>query len=101
MLRYKASERFGPLYIYELVRQMTDVNSKTIRGITQELTALKVINQEGQSIAKTASIIRSTLIWLEMVNMVPPDIDAIVLDMETCTVPDFALFLKTLLQTPL
>ncbi len=29
--------------------------------------------------------------------MVPPDIDAIVLDiMETCTVPDFALFLKTL-----
>ncbi len=80
---------------------MTDVNSKTIRGITQELTALKVINQEGQSIAKTASIIRSTLIWLEMVNMVPPDIDAIVLDMETCTVPDFALFLKTLLQTPL
>jgi hypothetical protein len=32
-----------------------------------------------------------------MVNMVPPDIDAIVLDiLETCTVPDFQLFLKTL-----
>jgi hypothetical protein len=29
--------------------------------------------------------------------MVPPDIDTIVLDiLETCTVPDFALFLKTL-----
>ncbi|KAI2499876.1 hypothetical protein MHU86_14614 [Fragilaria crotonensis] len=97
MLRYKASERFGPLYYYELVRQMTDVDSKAIRGITQELTALKVTDQEGQSIAKTASIIRSTLIWLEMVKMVPPDIDAIVLDiLETCTVPDFALYLKTL-----
>ena len=97
MLRYKTSERFGPLYYYELVRQMTDVDSKAVRGITQELTMLKVTDQEGQSIAKTASIIRSTMIWLEMVRMVPPDIDAIVLDiLETCTVPDFALFLKTL-----
>jgi hypothetical protein len=76
---------------------MTDVDSKAIRGITQELTSLKVTDQKGQSIAKTASIIRSTLIWLEMVRMVPPDIDAIVLDiLESCTVPDFALFLKTL-----
>ena len=97
MLRYKSSERFGPLYYYELVRQMTDVDSKAIRGITQELTSLKVTDQKGQSIAKTASIICSTLIWLEMVRMVPPDIDAIVLDiLESCTVPDFALSLKTL-----
>ena len=97
MLKYAPTERFGPLYYYELVHQMTDVDSKSIRGITQELTSLKVTDQEGQSIAKTCSIIRSTFIWLEMVSMVPPDIDAIVLDiLETCTVPDFQLFLKTL-----
>lgn len=97
MLKYPYAERFGPLYYYELVQQMTDVDSKAVRGITQELTSLKLIDQEGQSIAKIASIIRSTIIWLEMVKMVPPDIDAIVLDiLETCTVPDFQLFLKTL-----
>ena len=97
MLRYAANERFGPLFYYELVRQMTDVDSKSIRGITQELTSLKVTDQEGQSISKICSIVRSTHIWLEMVLMVPPDIDAIVLDiLETCTVPDFQLFLKTL-----
>jgi hypothetical protein len=73
------------------------MDSKAVRGITQELTSLKLTDQEGQSIAKIASIIRSTIIWLEMVNTVPPDIDAIVLDiLETCTVPDFQLFLKTL-----
>ena len=97
MLKYPYSERFGPLYYYELVQQMTDVDSKAVRGITQELTSLKLTDQEGQSIAKIASIIRSTIIWLEMVKMVPPDIDAIVLDiLETCTVSDFQLFLKTL-----
>ena len=32
-----------------------------------------------------------------MIKMVPPDIDAIVYDiLETCTVPDFQLYLKTL-----
>ena len=97
MLKYKASERFGPLYYYELVHQMTDVDSKAVRAITQELTTLKIPDLEGQSIAHAASTIRSTLIWLQMVNMVPPDIDAIVGDiLETCTVPDFQLFLKTL-----
>ncbi|KAI2510175.1 hypothetical protein MHU86_4207 [Fragilaria crotonensis] len=97
MLKYPATEHFGPLYYYELIRQMTDVDSKAIRAITQELTSLKVVDQDGQSITKTSSIIRSTIIWLEMVSMVPPDIDAIVLEiLETCTVPDFQLFLKTL-----
>ncbi|KAI2489482.1 hypothetical protein MHU86_25099 [Fragilaria crotonensis] len=97
MLKYQTFERFGPLYYYELVQQMTTVDSKAVRAITQELTSLKVVDQEGQSIAKVAKIIRSTIIWLEMVNMLPPDIDAIVYDiLETCTVSDFQLFLKTL-----
>lgn len=97
MLKYQTFERFGPLYYYELVQQMTTVDSKAVRAITHELTSLKVVDQEGQSIAKVAKIIRSTIIWLEMVNMLPPDIDAIVYDiLETCTVSDFQLFLKTL-----
>ena len=79
---------------------MTTVDSKAVRAITQELTSLKIVDQEGQSIAKAAKIIRSTIIWLEMVNMLPPDIDAIIYDiLETCTVPDFQLFLKTLATT--
>ena len=99
MLKYKSSERFGPLYYYELVRLMTDVDSKAVRAITQELTSLKIPDLEGQSIANAASTIRSTVIWLEMVKMVPPDIDAsIVYDiLETCTIPDFQLYLKTLM----
>ena len=98
MLKYKSSERFGPLYYYELVQQMTNVDSKAVRAITRELTSLNVAELEGQSIANVASTIRSTLIWLEMVNMVPPDIDAVVYDiLETCTVPDFQLYLKTLI----
>ena len=97
MLKYKPIERFGPLLYYELAQQMTNVDSKAVRAITQELTALKIPDQEGQSIAKKAKYIRSTIIWLQMVNMLPPDIDAIVYDiLETCTVPDFQLFLKTL-----
>lgn len=100
MLKYQSIERFGPLYYYELVQQMTTVDSKAVRAITQELTSLKIVDQEGQSIAKTAKIVRSTIIWLEMVNMLPPDIDAIVYDiLETCTVADFQLFLKTLSTT--
>jgi hypothetical protein len=98
MLKYKVSERFGPLYYYELVQQMTDVDSKAVRAITSELTSLKIPDLEGQSIANAASTIRSTLIWLEMVKMVPPDIDAIIYDiLDTCTVPDFQLYLKTLI----
>ena len=97
MLKYKASERFGPLYYYELVQQMTDVDSKAVRAITHELTSLKIPELEGQSISNVASTIRSTIIWLKMINMVPPDIDAIVYDiLETCTVPDFQLYLKTM-----
>ncbi|KAI2489169.1 hypothetical protein MHU86_25427 [Fragilaria crotonensis] len=97
--RHQTFERFGPLYHYEVVQQMTTVDSRAVRVITHELTSLKVVNQEGQSIAEVAKIIRSTIIWLEMVNMlVPPDIDAIVYNiLETsCTVSDFQLFLKTL-----
>ena len=78
---------------------MTTVDSTAVRAITQELTSLKlVVDQEGQSIAKAAKIIRSTIIlWLEMVNILPPDIDAIVYDiLENCTVSDFQLFLMTL-----
>jgi hypothetical protein len=98
MLKYKVSERFGPLYYYELVQQMTDVDSKAVRAITSEITSLKIPDLEGQSIANAASTIRSTLIWLEMVKMVPPDIDAIIYDiLDTCTVPDFQLYLKTLI----
>ncbi len=97
MLKYKVSERFGPLYYYELVQQMTDVDSKAVRAITRELTSLNVTDLEGQSIAHVARTIWSTIIRLEMIKMVPPDIDAIVYDiLETCTVPDFQLYLKTL-----
>ena len=97
MLKYKPIERFGPLYYYELFQQMTTVDSKAVRAITQELTSLKVPDHEGQSISKVAKYVRSTIIWLNMVSMWPPDIDAIVYDvLDTCTVPDFQLFLKTL-----
>ena len=97
MLKYKVSERFGPMLYYELVLQMTNVDSKAVRSITRELSCLKITDHDGQSIAKVAKIIRSTIIWLEMVQMLPPDIDAMVVDiLETCTVPDFQLFFKTL-----
>jgi hypothetical protein len=76
---------------------MTDVDSKSVRAITQELTSLKIPDLEGQSIANVASTIRSTIIWLEMIDMVPIDTDVIVYDiLETCTVPDFQLYLKTM-----
>ena len=97
MLKYKVSERFGPMLYYELVLQMTNVDSKAVRSITRELSCLKITDHDGQSIAKISKIIRSTIIWLEMVQMLPPDIDAMVVDiLETCTVPDFQLFFKTL-----
>jgi hypothetical protein len=96
MLKYNDPERFGPLYYYQLVQHMTTVDSKAIRAITQELTNLKMPDQEGESIAKVCKLIRSTILWLSIVQMVPPDIYAIVYDiLETCTVPDFSLFLKT------
>jgi hypothetical protein len=88
------------MYYYEIVQQMTSVDSKAIRTITRELTQLKVTDQEGQCIAKVVKLVRATTIWLDMVNMKPPDIDYIVFDiMQTCTVPDFVLFLKTLETT--
>jgi hypothetical protein len=97
MLKYKSIERFGPLYCHELFQQMTTVDSKAVRAITQEFASLKVPDHEGQSISKVAKYVRSTIIWLKMVSMLPPDIDAIVYDiLDTCTVPDFQLFLKTL-----
>ena len=69
MLKYPYAERFGPLYYYELVQKTTDVDSKAVHDIIQELTFLKLTNQERQSI-----------VWLEMVKMAPPDINAIILD---------------------
>jgi hypothetical protein len=97
MLKYSPNERFGPIYYYFLVQQMTNVDSKAVRAITQELITLQVPNQERQSIFQTAKIILSTIIWLAMVGMVPPDLDAIVDDiLKTCTVLDFQLFLKAL-----
>ena len=97
MLRYGNLERFGPIYYFELVQQMTSVDAKAVRAITKELTDLKVTDSDGQSIARTVKLIRSTLTWLEMVNMSPPDTASIVYDiLETCTVPDFLLFLKTM-----
>jgi hypothetical protein len=72
---------------------MPNVDSKAAQAITQELTTLQVPNQEGQSISHTAKLICSTIIWVTIVNMVPPDINAIVYDiLKTCTVPDFYLF---------
>jgi hypothetical protein len=78
MLKYPTHSRFGPLYYYEIVQQMTSVDSKAVRTITRELTQLKVTDQEGQCIAKVVRLIRATIIWLDMVNMKPPDIDYIV-----------------------
>ena len=74
----KSSERISLLCYYELVQQMTKVDSKAVRAITQELTSMKTPKLEDHSIANAASMIRSTIIWLEMVNAVPPDIDEIV-----------------------
>jgi hypothetical protein len=100
MLKYPTHSRFGPLYYYEIVKQMTSVDLKAVRTITRKLTQLKVTNQEGQCIAKVVKLIRATIIWLDMVNMKPPDINYIVYDiMKTCTVPNFILFLKTLETT--
>jgi uncharacterized protein YfkK (UPF0435 family) len=96
MLKYSSTERFGPIYYFQLVQHMTTVDSKAIRAITQELTSLKVTDQEGESIIKICKLIRSTILWLEMINMTPPDLYAIVYEiLESCTVPDFRLFLKT------
>jgi hypothetical protein len=97
MLKYRPVERFGPLYYYELCQQMTSIDSKAVRAITQELTTPKVPDHVGQSITKVAKYVRSTIIWLEMVSMLPPDIDVIVYNiLDTSTVLDFQLFLKTL-----
>jgi hypothetical protein len=75
---------------------MTTVDSKAIRAITQELTSLKVTEQEGELIAKICKLIRATIIWLNIVNMTPPDVYAMIYEiLETCTIPDFHLFLKT------
>jgi hypothetical protein len=79
---------------------MTSVDSKAVRTITRKLTQPKVTDQEGQCIAKVVKLIRATIIWLDMVNMKRPDINYIVYKiMQTCTVPNFILFLKTLEMT--
>jgi hypothetical protein len=76
---------------------MTNVDAKAIRSITRELSDLKLSDHEEQSVTHMVKLIRATLRWLEMVEMTPPDIDMIVLEiLETCTVPDFFQFLSTL-----
>jgi hypothetical protein len=76
---------------------MTSVDLKAMRAITQELTSLKISNSDGQSISKIVKLITSTLGWLTMTNMTPPDIFTIIYNiLETFTVPNFLLFLKTL-----
>jgi hypothetical protein len=100
MLKYPTHSLFGPLYYCKIAQQMTSVDSKAGRTITRELTQVKVTNQEGQCITKMVKLIRATIIWLDMVNMTRPDIDYIVYGiMQTCTVPNFILFLKTLETT--
>jgi hypothetical protein len=41
-LKYDPSERFGPIYHYQLVFNTTTVDPKAFRAISQELTNLKV-----------------------------------------------------------
>ena len=75
---------------------MTTVDPKAVCAITQELTNTRIPDLEGESIAKACKLIRHTLIWLNMIKMLPPDIYTIIYDiLETCSVPDFRLFLKT------
>jgi uncharacterized protein YfkK (UPF0435 family) len=96
MLKYGPSEQFFPLYYFQLVHHMTSMDPKAVRAITQELTTLKVTDYEGESIASICKLIRSTVIWLDIVKMTPPDLYTIIFDiLETCTVHDFRLFLKT------
>jgi hypothetical protein len=64
--------------------------------MSQELTSLGISTKEGQSTAQIVKIICSTIHWLEMVNMLPLDIDFL----ESCTIPDFSLFLQTLSTKP-
>jgi hypothetical protein len=72
--------------------------SMAIGAITQELTLLIVPSQDRQSIIRIFKILRSAFNWLDTVRMLPSDITAIAFDVfETCTVPDFQLFLKTIL----
>jgi hypothetical protein len=56
---------------------MTNVDSKAVRAITQVLTTLQVLNQEGQSMSQTAKLVGFTIIWLKMVGMVHADLDAL------------------------
>jgi hypothetical protein len=98
MLQYTTSDYFGPLYYYHLIHQMTNVDSKAVRSITKELADLDISTLEGQSITHTVKLIRATVRWLSMVSMLPPDITTMVLGIfETCTVPDFQLYLKALI----
>jgi len=97
MSKYSSGQTFGPLYYYQLVSHMTTLDSKAVCAITNELTSLKVIDQEVQLIARISKLIQHTIIWLTIVKMLPPDLYAIVYDtLETCTVPNFQLFVKTL-----
>jgi dipeptidase len=58
ILKYNPSERFGPISYYQLVHHIITVDPKTIRAITQEITNVKVTEQEGESIAIICKLIR-------------------------------------------
>jgi len=98
MMKYKDTEHFGPFLLYFLTQQMTEVNPKTIRAITVELSSIRIVDIEGQSISNVVAKIRATRMWLEMVGSLPHDFMTIVMTIfETCTVPQFELFVSTFL----
>ena len=97
MLQYLDHECYGPLVYYHLIHQMTNIDAKAIRSITRELSDKKLSDHEGQSVTHMVKLMRATLRWLKMVEITPPDIDTIVLEIfETYTVTDFSQFLSTL-----
>jgi hypothetical protein len=98
MSQYQTSEYIGPLYYYHLIHQMTNADSKAVHSITKELAYLNISSLEDQSITHTVKLIRATVRWLSMVNMLPRNITTMILDIvKTCTFPYFQHYLKALI----
>jgi hypothetical protein len=97
MLKYP-NMRYGPVLFWFLMKQITTIDDTIVRAITTELVQLDISNTPGQSIAVIVTRIRAAITWLNMATMLPPDILAIVKKiMKTCTVPDFLLYVTSLL----
>jgi hypothetical protein len=97
MLKYP-NMRYGPVLFWFLMKQITTIDDTIVRAITTELVQLDISNTPGQSIAVIITRIRAAITWLNMAKMLPPDILAIVKKiMKTCTVPDFLLYVTSLL----